>query len=315
MNNYSVYMHIFPNNKVYVGLTKQDVSMRWQNGNGYKTQYVHNAIKEYGWDNIKHIIIADNLTEQEASEMEQILIKRYDAMNNGYNKTQGGETLGGIPDYYEYKDKQYTVYELAEMNGTGITPHGIQTRINRGWNIEDVVDKPLINNTENVRTIDGKTYSYDELLMCSNVKGLTKDNLINRLSRGWSIERALTQSKETKLQPKGIGERVYEYNGELYNSYELTQISPIDDLTISDITTRINKHGWSVERAITQPKRKRNLLFNYNGETYSSHELANICKDNTMTCRDVTDRFRNGWSVDDIINIPKGISRKKYHNN
>lgn len=31
-NNYSVYIHIFPNSKVYIGITKRQPKDRWQNG-------------------------------------------------------------------------------------------------------------------------------------------------------------------------------------------------------------------------------------------------------------------------------------------
>ena len=36
MNNYTVYCHIFPNGKRYVGITKQKPEYRWDNGNGYR---------------------------------------------------------------------------------------------------------------------------------------------------------------------------------------------------------------------------------------------------------------------------------------
>ena len=99
----------------------------------------------------------------------------------------------------------------------------------------------------------------------------------------------------------------------MYNSYELTQISDVEGLTIEDITSRINHHGWSVERAITQPKKKVNILFEYNDLLYDSHEIALLCKDKTMTHHDVTDRNRKGWSIEEIINIPKGITKKQYY--
>ncbi|AAV30164.1 putative truncated GIY-YIG endonuclease [Lactobacillus phage LL-Ku] len=43
--NYKVYKHTTPNNKVYIGITKLDVNKRWKNGNGYKhNQYFTRAI-------------------------------------------------------------------------------------------------------------------------------------------------------------------------------------------------------------------------------------------------------------------------------
>ena len=99
------------------------------------------------------------------------------------------------------------------------------------------------------------------------------------------------------------------------NSYELTQISPIKDLTPFDITNRINKHGWSVEKAITQPKKSRHILFEYKGQVYDSNTIINICCDKNLRHNDITDRYRNGWSVEEIIRIPKGMTRKQFYDN
>ena len=84
-DTYSVYVHIFPNSKTYVGLTKQNVEDRWNKGEGYKTQPVYEAIMRFGWDNIEHIVIKDNLTKEEAQELEKSTIKEFDSINYGYN--------------------------------------------------------------------------------------------------------------------------------------------------------------------------------------------------------------------------------------
>lgn len=93
-NNFVVYMHKTPNNKVYIGLTSMIPERRWANGMGYyKNPHFTNAIKKYGWDNIEHIILFDGLTKQEACEKEIELIKLYDSTNRqkGYNIGTGGE--------------------------------------------------------------------------------------------------------------------------------------------------------------------------------------------------------------------------------
>ena len=91
-NNYSVYVHISPSNKYYVGITKLKPSQRWgKNGCGYKKQGFYNAIQKYGWDNFEHEIIAEHLTEEEACNMEIALIKALNSDGeNGYNNHCGG---------------------------------------------------------------------------------------------------------------------------------------------------------------------------------------------------------------------------------
>ena len=90
---YIVYMHVFPNTKRYIGITSQSCKQRWgSNGNKYKGQLVYNAIKKYGWDNIEHLILHDNLTEEEAKAKEIELIAKYNTTNDqyGYNIHEGG---------------------------------------------------------------------------------------------------------------------------------------------------------------------------------------------------------------------------------
>ena len=90
--DYTVYMHRFPNGKVYIGITKYSVSHRWSNGSGYKRQFVYKAIQKYGWEHIEHIVLFEGLTKNEAEQKEIELIKLYDSTNphNGYNVESGG---------------------------------------------------------------------------------------------------------------------------------------------------------------------------------------------------------------------------------
>lgn len=75
---YSVYIHILPNNSIYIGQTKRSLEERWQNGRGYKNNgFFNQQIKKYGWDNIDHLLFKDNLTKEEADTTEQDLIKFY----------------------------------------------------------------------------------------------------------------------------------------------------------------------------------------------------------------------------------------------
>ena len=65
-----VYVHVFPNGKRYVGITTQKPSKRWQRGKNYTHNLrLERAIKKYGWDNIKHIIIGEYRTAEEAGEV------------------------------------------------------------------------------------------------------------------------------------------------------------------------------------------------------------------------------------------------------
>lgn len=109
MKKYTVYKHISPSNKVYIGITTEiNINKRWKNGKGYiHNQYFTRAINKYGWNNFKHIIIAKGLTEDEAKWLEIELIKIYDSTNKnkGYNITKGGEGTSGWSPSEETKEK------------------------------------------------------------------------------------------------------------------------------------------------------------------------------------------------------------------
>ena len=96
IKDFIVYKHTCPNGKVYIGITCQKPQNRWgKDGNGYKEQLFYKAIKKYGWNNIKHEIIYENLTQKEAEEREKFLIEVYESYNKlyGYNIDLGG---GGV---------------------------------------------------------------------------------------------------------------------------------------------------------------------------------------------------------------------------
>lgn len=98
MASFKVYMHIFPNNKVYIGITNQTLNRRWRNGYGYKGQIVYDAILKYGWSNIKHRVLFDNLSKEEAEQKEIELIKLFNSTShkNGYNVETGGYNFNDL---------------------------------------------------------------------------------------------------------------------------------------------------------------------------------------------------------------------------
>lgn len=90
---YKVYIHKFPNKKVYIGITCCNPKHRWNNGKGYQTQkLLYRAIQKYGWENIEHKILFTNLTKEEAEQKEIELIAKYKSNKSkyGYNIENGG---------------------------------------------------------------------------------------------------------------------------------------------------------------------------------------------------------------------------------
>lgn len=95
--NYIVYRHTSPSNKIYIGITKADPKYRWlNNGRGYKSQTVFfNAILKYGWINFKHEVLYTGLSEVEALDVEEKLIREHKSYDRrfGYNVSLRGYLL------------------------------------------------------------------------------------------------------------------------------------------------------------------------------------------------------------------------------
>lgn len=119
-NNYKVYYHKVPKeisgydyDKYYIGITcRKYISDRWgKNGKGYKTQLFYKAIQKYGWDNIEHRILFENLSAEQAQTLEMALIQALDSQigHKGYNNTMGGE---GIRDYDKTNNRNIYCLEL-----------------------------------------------------------------------------------------------------------------------------------------------------------------------------------------------------------
>lgn len=96
--SYTVYKHISPSGKVYIGIIKRKPEYRWNHGKNYREDQLlfHRAIKKYGWDNFTHIILYEGLTEKDAKNIEISLIKQYKALGISYNITDGGDGGRGL---------------------------------------------------------------------------------------------------------------------------------------------------------------------------------------------------------------------------
>lgn len=105
---FAVYCHTSPSGKRYVGITSQDIRMRWRNGYGYeKCPVMWNAIKKYGWENFEHTVLKEQLTKEAAETEEKRLIEEWKTFDErfGYNIQHGGLGANCSPRSAEVKEK------------------------------------------------------------------------------------------------------------------------------------------------------------------------------------------------------------------
>lgn len=137
MENWKVYMHKSPSGKVYIGVTKRNLEIRWANGEGYKTCPIfYNAIKKYGWENIEHKLLFENLNDISAKLIEIDLIYYYKSINMSYNLTDGGQGQLGVRKcgkenpFYKHTHSKETRKKISEsQSGVNNNMYGTHSPI------------------------------------------------------------------------------------------------------------------------------------------------------------------------------------------
>lgn len=120
-NTFKVYMHVNKHNgRKYIGITCEPVKNRWRNGKSYKVNpHFYNAIQKYGWeDGFEHLILYENLTQQQAMNKEVELIAKYKNTKEGvYNLTDGGEHYIQTPE---------SIAKMKETKRKNLTPERLE---------------------------------------------------------------------------------------------------------------------------------------------------------------------------------------------
>ena len=109
-----VYKYTFPDNKVYIGRSKN-----WKSRarTGYDGTLVGDAIQKYGWENVKKEILAEADNVEDADSLEKYYIAKYNSTDIacGYNMTKGG-TGGQAVLAYRKPMSEDTRRKIGEKN-------------------------------------------------------------------------------------------------------------------------------------------------------------------------------------------------------
>lgn len=146
-NDYCVYIHTTPSEKVYIGITNQKVTHRWgKDGNNYDHQVFGNAVRKYGWENIKHEILFDGLSLEEAEKKERELIAQYNATDRhcGYNCTTGGAVCRFNDDARKRISDSLTGRKLSEEHRANIA------KCRTGWEFSEETLKKMSENRKGI---------------------------------------------------------------------------------------------------------------------------------------------------------------------
>ena len=88
---YAVYYHELPDGRKYVGATT-DIKRRFRPCEYLSNRAFHEAIEQIGWSNIKHIVVCEHLTPEQANELEKEYIEKFNSTDPryGFNVAIGG---------------------------------------------------------------------------------------------------------------------------------------------------------------------------------------------------------------------------------
>lgn len=105
--NYSVYDHITPDGMHYYGTTN-NIKRRWgYNGIYYKGTTIQPYIEKYGWENIQHIVLFENIPKEDALSIEDSLIVSGWEKGNCINQRRSGYVSKEEGYHREYQRSDY----------------------------------------------------------------------------------------------------------------------------------------------------------------------------------------------------------------
>lgn len=144
---YSLYIHIVPKeingvrDRYYIGTTEHLPRKRWgKDGMRYKGHPFYNAILEYGWDNMEHIVISCSLSKDDVLEAEGLCIEYTNSCDPefGYNAQSGdGTNPSQLKPVYQFDGygnllKKYSCINEASRE-MGCNSKTISVAATTGW--------------------------------------------------------------------------------------------------------------------------------------------------------------------------------------
>jgi group I intron endonuclease len=293
---FTVYIHISPSHKYYIGMTSaKKVEERWgKNGNGYKNQYFKRAIDKYGWNNFIHLVVRDNLCKKDASTLEQLLISQLHSNNAdyGYNISNGGEcVMLGKHHTKEVCDK------ISDRFSISVNQYDMQGNLIHTWK----------------SITEAEIFGFDRSSIAKCCKGIYKTSrgyvwrYINDRFDKYSLEKS--RRKDNKIKVKQ-----FSCDGELIKIWN----------SISDAAKKLSISGSMISQCCKGKKGRKTVkgfVWRYIDDDFDKYSIKNnkfsqVCQYNLDGCLiNEFDTIHNasvytGISSGNIISCCKGITHK-----
>ena len=233
--SYIVYKHTCPNGKMYIGITS-NIKRRWgamgQEYHSCKNFYY--AIRKYGWVNIKHEILHENLSKEDAEKLEIEYIKKYKTtdVRYGYNMTSGGS---GVPNNSGYRRvNQYT------LDGELVKTYNTITEATKALGVTNGVISNICRKRKGHKTIKGFIFRYEgdsldlDLLIRSDCDSVYQmDESKNIIKEFYSIKAA---AKEVRVDRSSITHAIKHHSK--CKNYYWCKVEDYEDYIITPVVKK-----------------------------------------------------------------------------
>lgn len=244
------------NNKVYIGQTIRDLSVRWGD---YKhlskkksNRAINHAMRKHGIENFKIEEIDGANNQTELNYKEWLWIHKFNSLSpNGYNIRQGGGSKGSFPEHYRNK--------ISILTSKSLSNPDIRDKISKAQKLrfskKEELDKSIKNSLE-IWQREGyreKISSMWKLFYCNNPDVRIKQNKshLKTLSKPFLVWRA-------------VGNRLNYQKGEFIGIWN-NEITCVRDLNIK---TDKNGHAKGInENLIGKKKSAKGYIFEYLNNT------------------------------------------------
>ncbi len=196
------------NGKIYIGQTT-NISKRWSDHraaarNNKPKQHIHYALIKYGIDQFNWDIIATCQTQEDANELEILLVAQYQShisTHNGYNMSVGGSGISGYIFSEQSKQKMSESSKGQIAWNAGLTNCYSQETLQKmaeakrgGKASEETKQKMAASRTKNRKcSIEGCDNRHDAKGFCSK----HYYHFIDKENRPWSDRKHLRKNRST----------------------------------------------------------------------------------------------------------------------
>lgn len=185
-----------------------------------------------------------------------------------------------------------------------------------GWSLEKALTTP----TRDDSCLDHLGNRYDSVSKMCAAYNIAKSCYKKRIINGWSIKDALTipsgnrnpSNKLWTLKGSPASKSCKDHKGNDYPSF--TAMCKAYDMPKSTVEARINKHGWSLEDALTIPVNMSSEQYITCEDHLGNHyiNLKQMCDTYGKDCMLVYSRRNRGWTIQEALLIPRNMYIGEY---